>query len=115
MTGSGNYGTERGKIRIRNGTESSGKFLKCTNADGTAEWADAPVRKFYDEHIGDASNLDFTVAHNLGTKRVTVAVYRNASPYDEVLPDVEHTTDNDVTLKFASAPGADEYTCVVVG
>jgi len=91
-----------------------GQVLSSGDVEGSLRWV-TPVRKFYDEHVGNALDLDFTVAHNLGTKRVTVAVYRNASPYDEVLPDVEHTTDNDVTLKFASAPGADEYTCVVVG
>lgn len=56
-----------------------------------------------------------TVTHNFGTRDVTVGVYRNASPYDEIIADVEHTDANNVLVRFAVAPGAGDYRIVVHG
>ena len=55
------------------------------------------------------------VNHNLGTKDVVVSIYEVATPYAEVLADVEHTSDSSVTIKFAVAPASGEYKVVVVG
>jgi hypothetical protein len=55
------------------------------------------------------------VNHNLGTKDVVVSIYEVATPYAEVLADVEHTSDLSVTIKFAVAPASGEYKVVVVG
>jgi hypothetical protein len=55
------------------------------------------------------------VTHNLGTKDVVVSIYEVATPYAEVLADVEHTSDLSVTIKFAVAPASGEYKVVVVG
>lgn len=59
----------------------------------------------------------WTVTHSLGTKDVTVAVYEVASPYAEVVVDIEHTSTSAVTLKWISASNvsADTYRVVVVG
>lgn len=56
-----------------------------------------------------------TVNHALGTRDVTVEVYRNSAPYDTVLCDVERTDTNNVTLRFASAVTANAYRVVVQG
>jgi len=56
-----------------------------------------------------------SVNHNLGTKDVVVSIYEVATPYAEVLADVEHTSDLSVTIKFAVAPASGEYKVVVVG
>lgn len=72
------------------------------------------VRKFA-ANIGDNSATTFTVTHNLSTKDVTVQIFENGSSYAQVEADVEHTTTNAVTLKFATAPTSDQYRVVVVG
>ena len=57
----------------------------------------------------------FAATHNLGTRDVTVAVYSNSSPYEEVEVDVDHTSVNVVTLTFAIAPTAGAYRVVITG
>jgi hypothetical protein len=70
------------------------------------------IRKF-SENI--ASTTSHVATHNLGTRDIHVAVYDNNSPYAEVFPDIEHTTTNTVTVKFATAPTADQYRVVIIG
>jgi hypothetical protein len=65
--------------------------------------------------VGNASATSFTVTHNLGTRDVQVEVYEAGSPFAKVVADVEHSTTNTVTVKFAVAPAQDEYRVVVVG
>lgn len=72
------------------------------------------VRK-YSADLGDASNTSYTVTHSLGTKDITVHVYENGSPYSQVEADIEHTTTNAITVKFASAPSSNQYRVVIVG
>lgn len=69
----------------------------------------------YAANVGDNSSTSITVTHNLGTKDVTVTVYRVASPYDVVLCDVTITDTNNVALAFAVAPTTGQYRVVVVG
>jgi hypothetical protein len=63
----------------------------------------------------NTSATSYTVDHNLGTKDVVVSIYEVASPFAEILTDVEHTSDTAVTLKFAVAPASGEYRVVVIG
>jgi|694.fasta_scaffold01575_22 hypothetical protein len=63
----------------------------------------------------NTSATSYTVDHNLGTKDVVVSIYEVASPFAEILTDVEHTSDTSVTLKFAVAPASGEYRVVVIG
>jgi len=68
------------------------------------------------KHSEDISSTTaHAVTHNFGTRDVTVAVYDNNSPYAEVFPDVEHTSTSVVTIRFATAPTANQYRVVVVG
>jgi hypothetical protein len=78
-----------------------------------ASWA-GRIRK-YVTNIGDGSATQFTVNHNLNTRDVTVGVYRNSGNYDEPLVDIEHTTANSVTIRFASAPSSNAFRVVVIG
>lgn len=71
--------------------------------------------KKYAVNIGDGAATQYAVTHNLNTNDTQVTVYRVASPYDEVLVDIEHTTVNSVTLRFASAPSSNQYRAVVIG
>mgnify|MGYP003946250869 CR=1 FL=1 len=65
--------------------------------------------------IGDGTATQFDITHNLGTRDVTVAVYRNSSPYDEVIADVGHLDINTTRITFAAAPTSNQYRVVVVG
>lgn len=66
-------------------------------------------------NIGDGSSTSLTFTHSLGTRAVVVEVFRNSTPWDTVICDVERPNTNDVTLKFASAPATTEYTVTVTG
>ena len=63
----------------------------------------------------NTSATSYTLSHNLGTKDVVTSIYEVAAPYAEILADVEHTSDSDVTIKFAVAPASGEYRVVVIG
>lgn len=67
----------------------------------------------YATAIGDGSDVSITVTHNLNSRDVQVTVYRAASPYDEIICDVEHTDANNVELKFATAPTSGQFRVVV--
>lgn len=69
----------------------------------------------YATHVGNGSSTSYTVTHGLGTKDVNVHIYQNGSPYAQIEADVEHTTNNTITVKFATAPTTDEYRVVVIG
>lgn len=69
----------------------------------------------YSADIGDGSETEITVTHNLGTQDVTVTVRRNAAPYDVVYPDVEITNTNSIKLLFAVAPTSNQYRVTVIG
>ena len=72
------------------------------------------VRK-YTQAIGDASATSFNLDHNLNTRHVTVQVFEATSPYAQVETDVERTSTNRVTIKFAYAPSVNEYEVIIVG
>jgi hypothetical protein len=75
----------------------------------------AVVVSKYNASIGDGSATSYTVTHNLGTRDVQVTIYDNASPYAEVIADVQHTTTNTITLLFSVAPTSNQYRVVVQG
>jgi hypothetical protein len=74
----------------------------------------AIARKFA-SNIGDGSSLSITVTHNLDTKDVTVQIFENSADYNQIEADVQHTTTNTITIKFAEAPAVNEYRVVIVG
>lgn len=67
------------------------------------------------ESIGDGTSTVFTVTHNMGTRDVQVQVFQTATPYAQVETDVELTTANEATIRFAVAPSSGAYRVVVVG
>lgn len=75
----------------------------------------AVVARKYSTNVGDGTATSYTVSHNLGTKDVLVQIYDNASPYAEVVADVEHTSTSAVTIKFSTAPSSAAYRVVVLG
>ena len=71
------------------------------------------ARKYTTATIGGATSQ--VVTHNLATQAVVVDVFRTATPWDTIDCDIERTTTNTATLRFAVAPATNEYTVVVVG
>jgi len=57
----------------------------------------------------------FAVDHGLNTREVDVQVYTNSGVYDTVEADVERTSANVVTIRFAAAPASGAYRVVIAG
>ena len=68
----------------------------------------------YATTFGDGAAVDYTITHSLGTQDVHVSVYEVSSTI-MVIPDMEVTGSNTVTLRFAVAPTTNQYRVVVIG
>lgn len=55
------------------------------------------------------------ITHNLNTQDVTVSVYLASGTFEEVELDIEHTSVNTITIRFATAPTAGQYRVVIHG
>lgn len=69
----------------------------------------------YAASIGDGVATSFVVTHNMNTQDVEVFIREVASPFAQVLTDVEITSVNTITVKFAVAPTANQYRVIVMG
>lgn len=70
--------------------------------------------KRFAQAFGDGSATSYVITHNLNSQDVHVAVYRASGAFDEVGCDVEHTSVNAITLRFASAPTSNQFRVVVI-
>lgn len=68
----------------------------------------------YTQNIGNGSSTSIVVTHSLGTRDVSLVMYRNSSPYDEVGVSYERTSENSVTLNFVTAPTTNQYRVLIV-
>jgi hypothetical protein len=111
--------TGLGQITAGDGLTKTANTLNVVPGDGLAVTADsvkidrAVVVTKYAETIGDGTATSYTVTHNLNTRDVIVSLYDTASPYAEVMADVEHSTTNTITLLFSVAPTTNKYRVVV--
>jgi hypothetical protein len=72
-------------------------------------------------NVGNGSATSFVINHGLGTRDVSVHVYSNSAPFDQVEVDVLHYDASDtenlnkITVSFASAPTNNAYRVVIIG
>jgi len=67
----------------------------------------------YQTDVGNGSLTQFTITHSLNTRDVIVVVREAGSPYAVVYPDIEMTTVDTLTIKFAVAPPASQFRFIV--
>lgn len=93
---------------------SAGLTTGLTGGSGSAIGVDySVVQKRVAANVGDGSSTSIAVTHGLGTRDVSVEVYRNSSPWDTILCDVERNSTSQITLKFATAPASNAYRVVI--
>jgi hypothetical protein len=114
FTGLGQITAGNGLTKLANTLDVVAGTGIIANANDVAIDTAVVVRK-YASNLGDGSATSYTITHNLGTRDVTVALYEVASPYAEVVADVEHATTNTITVKFSVAPTTDQFRVVVHG
>jgi hypothetical protein len=74
------------------------------------------IARKYSADLANGSGLtSVIVTHNLGTDDVTVNVFETAGTKALVETDVERTSANTITLKFAEAPASGAYRVVITG
>ena len=75
----------------------------------TAQSATAPV----EQDLGNGSLTSFTITHNFGTRAVSVTVYRNTSPWDEIDVYVRRPDANSVVIEPDLVFTTNEFHAVV--
>ena len=107
-------------IRVERGTSADVEVLwnetndnwTLTN-DGTNYHA---IARKYAVNLANPSSLTaLVVTHNLGTDDVTVNVFETAGSKALVETDIERTSANTITLRFATAPASGAYRVVITG
>lgn len=83
---------------------------------GTGVWsvpAGAALR--YSIDVGDAAAVAYVITHNLGTRDLIASVRSATTPWEVVVCDVEMTSINTATLRFATAPTLNQFRVSLVG
>lgn len=92
---------------VREGTNAD-KFALLTNdtftlatTTATFKFVDvaAAAAASFEADLGDGTATTFTLTHNLGTKAVSVDIFRNASPYDDIDVYISRPTINTITIE----------------
>jgi len=75
----------------------------------------AITRKYATDIANTTNATSFVITHNLNTDDVTVNVYETGGSKALVETDVERTSLNTITLRFATAPASGAYRVVITG
>ena len=82
---------------------------------GDATWQPVTVGTVRMQAQTNSAGLTTNVQHNFNTQFVSVTVYKNSTPFNEVEVDVEHTDMNNILVRFAVTQSALAYMIVVMG
>jgi hypothetical protein len=97
------------------GTYSAGAGLTLTGGVFAQDTASGYGVRKYTTDIGDNSTTAIVVTHSLNTRDVTVTVREAGSVYAVVVPDIEMTSVNTVTLRFSVAPTTNQFRVIITG
>lgn len=75
--------------------------------------SDIGATRKYSANVGGSASQ--VITHNLGTRDVVVSVRENSAPYAQIFCDIEMTTENTITLRFAVAPASNTYRVTIIG
>jgi hypothetical protein len=112
-------------VPVQEGTANADKaFISTTNAPitmGTTSVAFTQLPgsgggalTIYEQDIGNGSLTSIPVTHNLGTRKVSITVYRNTTPWEDIYVEAQRTDTNTVTLVFdGTAPSTNEFHVIV--
>jgi len=75
----------------------------------------AIARKYAEDLANPSTLTSLVITHNLGSDDVTVQVFETAGTKSLVETDVERTSANTITLRFATAPASGAYRVVITG
>lgn len=65
--------------------------------------------------LGDGTSVSYALTHNMNTRDLSVAVYRNSSPWDDIECEIERTTLNLVTVRTNAPLALGQARAVVMG
>lgn len=65
--------------------------------------------------VGDGTNASFVISHYLNTYDASVTIRETEGTRSVVYADIEFTSLNTITVRFAVAPTTDQYTITIVG
>ena len=64
-------------------------------------------------NIGNGTLVAYPITHNFNTRNVVVTCFRNSTPWDTVVLDVERTSVNQVTLKSTTALTTNQVSVII--
>ena len=94
--------------------ETVGRW-KASRIDPTGGKVEKTMALKHVQTIGNGSLTSIPVTHNLNTRDITVLVRETAGDYEQVFTEVTMTSNDVVTLEFATAPANNQYTVVITG
>lgn len=82
---------------------------------GNSFAASSAIPRIYASDIGNGSDTNIVVTHNLGTRDVIARIRENDSPYAYYEPDYEATSTTQITIKFSAAPTSNQFRAIILG
>lgn len=103
-------------VDLASGIATPGTYNSVTvDTYGRVTAGTSPAALGFAVDVGDNVSTAIVVTHNLNTRDVQVQVRDNSTPWAYVQCDMEATSVNTVTLRFAVAPTTNKYRCIVQG
>lgn len=95
--------------------DDSDSVWKVTDGAVTGTLITSAIARKVVAAIGDGAETNYVITHNLNSRDLSVTIRETASAYALVYTDVEMTSVNTITVKFATAPTSSQYTVTIIG